>query len=951
MFQYNKKNKTKFFFTFEDAFINSQKIDVLLKLRSKNKGIYSKNWILQLVNRKTKEIIEIELKNHIEDDNFILRACIDIESNLQFLEIDTTDIYVKEEDSDKSYRVKCGNGHNLDLNFYYDQINNKRLVFYKTIKGNLSLRYENMPNIAKIENIEIHEDGNLIVEGYAIIPRWNVYDEKNISKELVITLDNNDEVSILMENVIRKDVTETYKSIGKNLDGAGFRLKVSLYNQDIYALRNKGLDLSIRISNGVEKVDISSFENDEEFAKEAYIIQKGNTCKVKIDDVKKHLKLFINNSSEEIQIKTVYINEDDIEITGKMPNYLNYKIYNLDNVYLNIRERKSKREIRIKCKVQKNEFNCKIPCKNIIVEESIKSGIFDLYINIDDKEYRIVNKADGILNKQKIVNLPQIIVPDSQNTAVAIKAYYTIYDELSLLVRNPIAVKKIDSVRVIQEGILIKGLLNIQQPNRNIPNEAKGKIILKGLQGKKYEFYGTWKINFTEKTRLEFSFEFLIDKNLYEQQNIKEEEIIASLDFDLVNCTFKVENLNMQFLMNIDPSKIITEAQTKQGLNSRLNNYVSKNGIKLYELFNKLPISKNIAVFQSFHGKSYACNPKAIHEALVAQNRDIKSVWVLNDINKKIPGNPIVVKPKSIKYYYYMARGKYFINNGNFPDFYKKRDGTVHLQTWHGTPLKKLGFDIDESSPAYKENTSEELMRRNERWDYLIEPNKYTGDILKRAFKYKKEIISSGYPRNDVLIKNDLNQVERVKRDLNIPHDKKVILYAPTWRDYEFHSGGSGQPYEFKFDMDKFKEEFGDEYVLLLRLHYRDAARINITGFENIVYNVSSYDDIQELYLISDILITDYSSVMFDYANLDRPIIFFAYDLNRYGSQVRGFYFNFILEAPGPVVLNQERLFEVIKNIDKVQEDYKERYIEFKEKFCSLEDGRASERVIDIVFK
>lgn len=462
--------------------------------------------------------------------------------------------------------------------------------------------------------------------------------------------------------------------------------------------------------------------------------------------------------------------------------------------------------------------------------------------------------------------------------------------------------------------------------------------------GRNYNFDGIWKLEYTEKTRLEFKFEFEILKEQCEKQNVNLETILENINFDLIKCKFNIDEIEVDFLMNIEPSKI----QWKMN-----NNILSKqNGLKLYKIYNKiLPINKNIAVFQSFHGKSYSCNPKAIYEELLKQNSDIKCVWVLNDVNKKLPGNPIIIRPNSKEYYYYMAIAKYFINNGNFPDFYEKREGTVHLQTWHGTPLKKLGFDIDESSPAYKENTSPELMRRNERWDYLIEPNKYTGDILKRAFKFKKEIISSGYPRNDVLIKSDENKIKEVKEVLNIPKNKKVILYAPTWRDYEYHSGSVGQPYEFKFDMDRFKQELGEDYVILLRLHYRDAARINITGYENMVYNVSSYDDIQELYLISDILITDYSSVMFDYANLNRPIIFFTYDLKRYGSEVRGFYFNFIKEAPGPIVLTQDRLFEAIKNINKVEIDYKQRYEKFREKFCSLEDGNSSSRVIQKVFK
>lgn len=115
--------------------------------------------------------------------------------------------------------------------------------------------------------------------------------------------------------------------------------------------------------------------------------------------------------------------------------------------------------------------------------------------------------------------------------------------------------------------------------------------------------------------------------------------------------------------------------------------------------------------------------------------------------------------------------------------------------------------------------------------------------------------------------------------------------------------------------------------------------------------NVSNYDDIQELYLISDILITDYSSVMFDYANLNRPILFYAYDYKRYSSELRGFYLNFKEEAPGPIITSEARLFQEIRNIDQLKNRYASRYKRFQEKFCHLDDGEASERVINTVFK
>ncbi|WP_281515189.1 CDP-glycerol glycerophosphotransferase family protein, partial [Bacillus licheniformis] len=372
-------------------------------------------------------------------------------------------------------------------------------------------------------------------------------------------------------------------------------------------------------------------------------------------------------------------------------------------------------------------------------------------------------------------------------------------------------------------------------------------------------------------------------------------------------------------------------------------------------IFNKsLPINNKIIVFQSFHGKSYSCNPRAIYEELVrTRGQQYKYVWVLNNINKKLTenSNTVIVKPNSLKYFYYMAKAKYFVNNGNFPDFYRKRKGTVHIQTWHGTPLKKLGYDISPNSPSYKENTSPALIRRNSRWDFTVSPNTFTSSVYRSAFAFKKDILETGYPRNDIFyVSNKEKIANSVKEELGIPRNKKVILYAPTWRDDDFHNKKQHEPFQFKFNLDHFIEKFGEEYVLLVRLHYRDAVRAQISKYEGLIYNVSNYDDIKYLYLITDILVTDYSSVMFDFANSGKPIIFFAYDINKYSSALRGFYFNFRKEAPGPIVTNEVDLFKSINNIKQISFLYKNLYKDFYNKYCEFDDGLASKKIIDRIF-
>ena len=154
-----------------------------------------------------------------------------------------------------------------------------------------------------------------------------------------------------------------------------------------------------------------------------------------------------------------------------------------------------------------------------------------------------------------------------------------------------------------------------------------------------------------------------------------------------------------------------------------------------------------------------------------------------------------------------------------------------------------------------------------------------------------------------------------------------------------------------KLDLDLLKQELGDEYVVLLRTHHYIADNLDVTGLEDFAFNLSKYDDIAEVYLISDICITDYSSVFFDFAKLKRPMLFYTYDLDKYRDVLRGFYIDMETELPGPLVYTTQEVVERIKNIDALNEEFSNRYEQFYQRFCSWEDGNASKRVVDIVFK
>lgn len=389
--------------------------------------------------------------------------------------------------------------------------------------------------------------------------------------------------------------------------------------------------------------------------------------------------------------------------------------------------------------------------------------------------------------------------------------------------------------------------------------------------------------------------------------------------------------------------------------------------VKIFKLFFKLysssfnflgsilPKNNKAVVFESFHGKQFSDNPRAVYEYLKIHYPEYKLYWSADRRHTHVfeAKNIKYVRRLSFKWIILMARSKYWVVNSRMPLWIKKPEETVYVQTWHGTPLKKLGIDIDE---VQMPGTNTEKYKRNfvyeaNKWDFLVSPNSYSTDIFKQAFQFNKEIIESGYPRNDYLLnENNLQEINRIKAILGVPLEKKVILYAPTWRDNQFYSKGKYK-FDLKLDLDLLKKELGQDYVIILRMHYLVAENIDLSSYNEFVFDLSKHEDIRELYLISDVLITDYSSVFFDYANLKRPIIFYVYDLEDYRDNLRGFYFDFENEAPGPLLKNTEQIMATIKEIEENGFHPNHTTENFYDQFCYLEDGNSTKRVIEKMFK
>lgn len=365
-----------------------------------------------------------------------------------------------------------------------------------------------------------------------------------------------------------------------------------------------------------------------------------------------------------------------------------------------------------------------------------------------------------------------------------------------------------------------------------------------------------------------------------------------------------------------------------------------------------LPVNPEIVVFESNLGRNYTGNPRCIYEEMVARglDKEYRCYVILENVSTKVPGAATKVRRTRFQYFYIMARAGVIVSDSRMPKFIVKRQGVTYIQTWHGTPLKKLALDMDDVSMAGEkdiESYKYHFAKNAATWDYLISQNRFSTQVFRQAFAFYKTMLEIGYPRNDILFhKNNEKDITELKKQLGLPLYKKIILYAPTWRDDEFYGNGK---YKFtsKLDFDEARKQLSDEYVFIVKYHYLVQDSIDWSGYQGFIYNFDMTYDISVLYLVSDMLITDYSSVMFDYSLLRRPMFFYTYDLEKYKNQLRGFYFDLTKEAPGPIVTTTSELINKIKNYDA--EEYKEAYDAFHEKYNHADDGTASSQVVNLI--
>lgn len=323
-------------------------------------------------------------------------------------------------------------------------------------------------------------------------------------------------------------------------------------------------------------------------------------------------------------------------------------------------------------------------------------------------------------------------------------------------------------------------------------------------------------------------------------------------------------------------------------------------------------------LFECFKGKFVNDSPWSIYQTLSSLNKDATFIWVLQN-----PEHPLLEKMQSMpntkvvfygteEYLKAYASSKYWITNCRIPFRIAKKPEQVFIQCWHGTPLKKMAHDIKVGSNAKTSLEGLKFAYDHEvrRLDFFVSPSPYASKCFCSSFNMpKSKVLESGYPRNDRLINHryDVDLISKIKTELGINENKKVILYAPTWRDDKVSNFDGRHILTNPLDCEEFLNHFPDT-VFLYRGHYFTHTEKSMVNF----IDVSDYNDVNDLFLISDSLVTDYSSLFFDYAILCKPIYFYMPDLEEYREKTRGFYLDVESELPGPIVRTPKELAEVM---------------------------------------
>jgi len=354
---------------------------------------------------------------------------------------------------------------------------------------------------------------------------------------------------------------------------------------------------------------------------------------------------------------------------------------------------------------------------------------------------------------------------------------------------------------------------------------------------------------------------------------------------------------------------------------------------------------ENAVFFESFYGRNASCNPLAIDRELARIAPGITRYWSVTDLSVQVPEGAIAVVEGGPEWWHARGASRLLAVNDWLRRRYHSRNGQRVLQTWHGTPLKRLalhrpGFDVRRAAAVWRES---------QRWDALLAQNDYSAAILRRAYAFMpafalkpRDLWVDGYPRNDALVRDEAGDRVATRALLGIGEHERVVLYAPTWRDDRTEMVQFAGARELA-------GELGEDVVVLVRGHSRTLLPGRDAEGTRVI-DVTGFPDTTRLLLAADSLVTDYSSVMFDFSATGKPMYFLVPDIEHYRGELRGFYFDLESHAPGPVVRTREALVEALRDEAGVRERFAARYAAWRAKFNARDDGRAAARVVERLF-
>ncbi|MFF7449289.1 MULTISPECIES: CDP-glycerol glycerophosphotransferase family protein [unclassified Streptomyces] len=356
-----------------------------------------------------------------------------------------------------------------------------------------------------------------------------------------------------------------------------------------------------------------------------------------------------------------------------------------------------------------------------------------------------------------------------------------------------------------------------------------------------------------------------------------------------------------------------------------------------YRVQLRLPLREDHAVFAAYGYRGHGCNPGALEEAFRTYAPHLRTAWIAGaEHHHTIPTATRRVRPGSAAYWTALARSKYLVNNVPFDRRLVKRPGQVVVQTQHGTPLKHMGLDLQERPAAAREMDFGALLADVDTWDYVLSANRHSTLTWERVYPGSYTTLEHGSPRNDVFQQATSQDVQRLRESLGIPRGTVAILYAPTHRDYR----RTQRP---ALDLDRVTRRLGPGFVVLARAHHRHGGPLWTSGER--VIDVSDHPSVESLCLASDALVTDYSSLMFDYAGLDRPIVIHTDDREAFEA-ARGTYFDLRAFPPGAIARSEDELTDIFATGHWRGSRSTQLRSAFRERFCPWDDGRAAERVV-----